>query len=233
MIESKISYEYKQSYFVNEDEIRLELINTILEKVKTVQMWNCRHTPCPDPYYYKGFPFVPPTGDILVKENEKLHTYELKYPTMRALKDQRTGTLYYRILGSAELLVRQKEFLERGLLTLIVIGEMVQDVSQWEISEGRKPLSEIEEDIAKLRDLFGQDKIPYTFVIITKENYHRYESYINSIKPQAIKKKGEVFTYKFPLRLEKIVSELTPVEEVGFAVRSRLCIEIIKRLFGI
>ena len=233
MIESKIPCEFKDLFFADEEEIRLELINTIFENVKSVQMWDCRHTTCPDPYNYKGFPFVPPTGDILTKKDKKLHTYELKYPRMREQKDRRTGTLYYRILKSAELTLRQKEFLERGLLTLIIVGEMVTDASRWGISEGRKPQSEVLEDIGKLHELFGQDKIPYTFVIITKENYPRYESYFNSLKPQLIKRKGKVIAKKLALRLEKIVNEFTPAEEVGYAVRSKLCLEITKRLFGI
>ncbi len=242
MLTKKISSNFNYPYFVNEDEIRCELINTIFEKVQGIELWDCRHTPCPDPYYYKGFPFVPPTGDILYRRNGVLGTIELKFARLRATAPKSStggrkhaigAKLHYLMMKEMDLTLLQLEFLKKGLLTLILVGEKVSNFKKWGIIKEGKSLSEIEDDMKKLRELFGNERIPYTYIIVNNNSLSDYEGYLNSLKPSKMTVKGKTVGYKLRLSFPKIVDVLTPSEKQEYALRSRLSQEIRKRLFGI
>ncbi|NVM29186.1 MAG: hypothetical protein HWN65_10115 [Candidatus Helarchaeota archaeon] len=236
MLDAKLSCEFKYPYFSDEEEIRCEMINTIFDNVSGIELWDCRSSPCPDPILINGFPFVPPTGDILYRRNGEFETLELKFATMRSQVDRGS---YYRALTSGELTLLQLDLLRRGVLTLVFIGEIVRDPSKWGITidrrpKGKRPKSEPEEEIKKLRGLFGQEKICYEYIIINQKNLNFYDGYFNKLRPQNIKSRtGRVVAKKIMLRLEKMVDEMTSPEERYCSIKSKLCLEIVKNLFKV
>lgn len=197
-----------------------------------------------DFYLIDGFPFAPPTGDILYRRNGEFGIIELKFarlfPQEQTLRTERGTTKMDRgpkrwefQLTAGDLTLVQLEFLEKGLMTLVFIGEFMDKVEGLEILKEKKIKLNVERDIQKFHDLFGQDKINYSYLIINQKNYSNYDGYIKSLKPTPIKRAGRVIAYKISLRFGRMWNEFTPPEQRYQAVRSRICSEIVKQVFGV
>lgn len=232
MMEERLELEFKTPYFYDEEEIRGELINTIFEGYY-IDLWNCRHHDCPDPYFEGGYPFIPRTGDILYREVDTLKLLELKFPvlhTKKVTKKQYKG-MRIRSLLPIRVYLDQLNVLETGHLILIVIAEFVtEDIKKLQgVSKGYREREVIEAEIQIIRDYFGQDEILYSYLIITQENYDRYSDYFRGLKKYYDEqKRKEYITASF----NELYFKYTLPEERFSAVRSNITSEIAARIFS-
>ncbi len=229
-MKKKISFD-KPDFFTSEEEIRSELINTILENFKEVEVWDSRYDFSPGPFIEKGIPLVPKTGDILYRVNGQLKSIELKWAHFMSPKQ--SGNRFYRRITQPRIYLNQLELVKKGLVTLVIVGELVNEPRKWGIKArtgtGRsKTKTEVEHNVKKLHQFFGADKIPYSYLIIDKTNIQNYNDWWKSLSNKVINPK---FICKTP-GFRKMYYDYTPVNEQYSAYRSKLSMDIAWKFFN-
>ncbi|NVM29187.1 MAG: hypothetical protein HWN65_10120 [Candidatus Helarchaeota archaeon] len=235
-LKKKLDCEFEYPFFSNEEELRCELFNSILDNVERFELFDSGIDRSNEYVYVGRFPFVPMTGDILHKDQNIFRSIELKFTKMYPQKDSKVIGKYYRVLRPLRIQPIQLELIENGLMTLVLIGELVEHPENFGIAmdygESAKLRDACVEDIQILRDAYGRDELDYAYIIINQENFGDYRNYFESLALIEKREGGKIIGYRKTIRFPKLYRTLTPPERCFQAVRSVLCLEIVRRIFS-
>lgn len=230
----KIQCNIKESHYLLEEEIRCELINHIFENYKEFMVWNCRYDNCPSAYMIGGVPFKPYAGDILLRKNSVNSSVELKFDRQRnrPVRVPKYKGKHNRELDSIRLDLTQLKILKMGRLIFVIVAEFItkKDKKLRGIGKGYRSEKEIDAEIRTIQKYLGNGRLDYSYLIISPQNYKRYEKYIEGLRTISESRRGRVVRASKKASFSRLYLEFTPPEERFHATRANLVQEIARKI---